>query len=147
MNQSNHSVGRPKGSRNRNVVNARRAIADFVESSIPRFNSWLDEIASGIPKRDSQGRPLSDSQGSIVYLVKPDPATAMKLVADICEYHLPKLSRSEQSVVAKVEMGPVDLASLSTEDLKLYILRQAGIDSMTIDVEPVSVPIASDWLK
>ena len=66
--------------RTRTIVNARRAIADFVESNAPRMNDWLERVAEGIPKRDADGRKLIDTQGSVVYVVKPDPATAVKLV-------------------------------------------------------------------
>ena len=135
---SNRTVGRPKGTRNRNVVNARRAIADFVETNIPRFNGWLENVADGIPKRDQNGRPLIDSQGSVVYVVKPDPAQALKLVADICEFHLPKLSRSEATVVAKVEA--TDPSQMSTPELQRQLMIKLGLGADVIEVEPVEVP-------
>ena len=112
----------PRTARGRTIANARRAIADFVETNVPRFNNWLDQVAEGIPKRDADGRKILDAQGSIVYLVKPDPATAMKLVGDLTEYHLPRLTRSDVEVVAKIEQtGPFDPSQMTSEELKRFI--------------------------
>lgn len=148
--------GRPKGSVNRNVVNARRAIADFVESNIPRFNTWLDQVANGIPAKTKAGQPVFDSNGSIVYLVKPDPLSAMKIVADITEYHLPKLSRQDVQITGAVahvsELSDIGQAmiSMSTADLEKHLQSLTLADQMppwlvpqtgdTIDAEAVLVP-------
>jgi hypothetical protein len=128
----------PKVTRNRTIVNARRAIAEFVESNAPRFNSWLERVADGIPKRDQDGRPIRDGQGSIVYVVKPDPAQAIKLVGELTEYHLPKLSRSEQSVAMQIEQhGEFDPSRLSTEELQRRLLVALGMGADVIEVVPV----------
>jgi hypothetical protein len=84
--------------KNRTVLSARRAITDFVESNAPRLNGWLERVAEGTPKRGQDGKKILDNDGSVVWIVKPDPATAMKLVSDLCEYHLPKLSRAEVDI-------------------------------------------------
>ena len=148
--------GRPPGTRNRNVVNARRAIADFVESNIPRFNDWLALVANGIPKRDEQtGRVLVDSQGSIVYVVKPDPAQALKLVADVCEYHLPRLSRADVAVVGKVEHRHLEPDQMNAEQLQRALFEHLCIGQQEPEGEIIDVtpePVAAeqktpDWLK
>jgi len=134
---------------------SRRAIADFVDASVPRFTRWLSKVADGVPKVDAEGKPIVDNQGSVVWVNKPDPATAMKLVADICEYHLPKLSRSEQSAVVRVEQGELDVSTMNLADLKRYVLRQAGIDATElgtlIDIEAaaelVPAEVVPDWLE
>lgn len=129
----------------RTTKQSRQAIAMFVEQNLPRLDCWMQQVANGIPKVNADCEPLRDMDGSIIYVIKPDPATAIKLVADICEYHLPKLSRSEQSSVVRVEQGELDVTSMSTEDLKRYVLRQAGVDSLdvlTLNAEPLP-----EWLE
>lgn len=141
--------GRPKGSVNRSTANARKAIADFVDGSTPHLLEWLAQTANGIPKTDANGEVLRDHEGGTKWVVKPDPAGAIKAVSDIAEYHLPKLSRTEATVTHNNEL---DVTQMSTNDLKLMVLRQAGIDADTIDldqlvdaeVEPVPVPT---WMK
>lgn len=140
---------KPVGTRNRNVVNARRAIADFVESNAPRLNGWLERVADGIPKRDADGKKIVDNQGSVVYVVKPDPATALKLVGDLCEYHLPKLSRSDVAMVAKIEHS-TDVSQMNARELEARLLVALGLNEGNIvDVEHVMVEAVPDaeWLK
>lgn len=133
---------------------ARRAIADFVESNIPRFNGWLEQVAEGIPQFDGEGNPVRDIKGSIVYLVKPNPAEALKLVTDIAEYHLPKLSRSDVQVAAKVEnVGATtaeNIKSIPTVELQSRLLHSLGLvnDDGTVKVQdvearPVLMPLPS----
>lgn len=132
------TVEKSNHTRIRSVVNARRAIADFVESNAPRLNTWLERVAEGIPKRGEDGRKLVDNQGSVIYVVKPDPATAMKLVGDLCEYHLPKLSRSE---VDLVDRSALPVEQLSTDELRQRLLIQMGIGAEVVEVMPVEVPV------
>ncbi len=68
----NAGKGRVKGVPNKATTNAREAIARFVDDNSGRLQGWLDQI--------------SDSQG---------PAAAFKCVADLLEYHVPKLARTE----------------------------------------------------
>lgn len=127
---------------------ARRAIADFVDANVPRFSGWLEQVAGGIPQYDKDGNVMLSPAGQPLWLVKPDPATAMKLVADICEYHLPKLSRAE--VNATVETSHLSIEQMTSPQLQQLILEQLGLGDLLpdeaniIDVEPVVVP---DWLK
>lgn len=131
---------------------ARKAIAEFVESSVPRFSGWLNQIAEGIPQCDKDGIPQTTQAGVPIYLVKPDPATAMKLVADICEYHLPKLSRSDVAMVAKVEHSATDISGMNARELEARLMTALGLNEGNIvDVEHVmveAVPVPdADWLK
>lgn len=64
--------GRPKGSVNRATVNAREAIASFVDGNAHRVNAWLDEIY----KQDG-------------------PKDALYAFQSFLEYHIPKLARTE----------------------------------------------------
>jgi hypothetical protein len=133
MNEKNGEVvraaGRPKGSANRSTRQAREAIAQFVNSSVPQFSRWLGQVAEGIPKVDLNGDPLRDHQGSIVWVNKPDPAQAMKLVAEVAEYHLPKLSRQEVTSAVKLE-GPQDYSSLTIDDIDRLILQKLGVGAV-----------------
>lgn len=63
--------GRPLGSANKATIQAREAIALFVEDNVERLNGWLDAIAAESPK-DAFDRFMS-----------------------VVEYHIPKLARSE----------------------------------------------------
>ena len=107
---------------------ARRAIAEFVESNIPRFNGWLEQVAGGIPQVDQHGVVQLDPRGVPIWLVKPDPLAALKAVVEVAEYHLPKLSRSEATVVAQVENVRVE--DLSTPALQRRLLIALGIDAV-----------------
>ena len=76
-------AGRPKGLPNKTTVAAREAIARFVDGNADRLQGWLDEIAK--------------DQG---------PAAAFKCFADLLEYHVPKLARTE---VTGADGGPQEL--------------------------------------
>ena len=67
-------AGRPRGIPNKATSNAREAIAAFVEGNVDRLNGWLDQIA--------------ETDG---------PLAAFKCVSDILEYHVPKLSRMDNT--------------------------------------------------
>jgi hypothetical protein len=64
--------GRPKGSTNKATVAAREAIARFVDGNADRLNGWLAEIEAN-----------------------DGPQAAFKCFADLLEYHVPKLARTE----------------------------------------------------
>jgi hypothetical protein len=76
-------AGRPKGLPNKTTVAAREAIARFVDGNADRLQGWLDEIA--------------EDQG---------PAAAFKCFADLLEYHVPKLARTE---LTGADGGPQEL--------------------------------------
>lgn len=83
--------GRPPGVKNRSTLIAREAIARFVDGNAEKLQGWLDEIA--------------ETDG---------PLAAFRCFADVIEYHVPKLQRTE--VTGKdggaiiVQAAPVDEA-------------------------------------
>lgn len=68
----NAGKGRTKGSLNKATKNAKEAIARFVDGNAERLQEWLDRIAE-----------------------EDGPKAAFMCFADLLEYHVPKLSRSE----------------------------------------------------
>ena len=75
--------GRPKGMENKSTSRAREAIARFVDGNAERLEGWLDEIAAN-----------------------DGPLAAFKCFADVLEYHVPKLARTE---LTGADQGPVEL--------------------------------------
>jgi hypothetical protein len=65
---------RPKGSVNKATRNAREAIARLVDDNAGRMQEWLDQIA--------------ENDG---------PMAAWRCMADVIEYHIPKLARTEHA--------------------------------------------------
>lgn len=72
--------GRAPGQPNKTTLEARQAIAKFVDGNAHRLTEWLDKVADGDPEND----------------LKPNPAKAFELFQSVVEYHIPKLARSEQ---------------------------------------------------
>ena len=70
----NKTGGRKPGSPNKSTKAAREAIARFVDGNCDRLQAWLDEIHE-----------------------KDGAQAAFKCFADLLEYHVPKLSRSEHT--------------------------------------------------
>lgn len=64
--------GRPAGSPNKSTVNAREAIASFVEGNVGRLNGLLDTIEA-----------------------EDGAQAAWDCIVDVLEYHVPKLARTE----------------------------------------------------
>ena len=81
---------RTKGSLNRSTEQVRRAVSELLEMSAPKMINWLDQVANGVPGKDSAG----NVEG---WFVKPDPGKAVDLVLKAAEYHIPKLARTEVS--------------------------------------------------
>jgi hypothetical protein len=67
-------MSRPKGSPNKATRNAREAIARLVDDNAGRMQEWLDQIA--------------ENDG---------PMAAWRCMADVIEYHIPKLARTEHA--------------------------------------------------
>ena len=84
--------GRKAGVPNKATANAREAIARLVDANAPRMQAWLDVIAA--------------EQGALA---------AWRCMADVIEYHVPKLSRTE---VTGANGGPL-VVKASTEDERL----------------------------
>ena len=110
-------VGRPKGipktgggSRknipNLATKNAREAIALLVDANSERMQGWLDQIAE-----------------------KDGPMAAWRCLADVIEYHIPKLARTEVAVSGTLNMRP--LAAQSDAELmdQRHRLRIVGSGS------------------
>lgn len=71
MAQGKKTGGRRPGSPNKATLDARKAIADFVDGNAHRLVGWLDEVA------------------------KQNPAKAFEMFQSVVEYHVPKLARTE----------------------------------------------------
>lgn len=69
--KTNNPNGRPPGTPNKSTINAREAIAYFVEGNVGRLNSWLDAIAEDSPK------------------------DAFDAFMKVVEYNIPKLNRTD----------------------------------------------------
>lgn len=111
------NVGRPRGATNKSTATAREAIAAFVDGNTQRLESVLDRIENGIPVRDAKsGEPIMNSDGSIKWLVEPNPKGAFDSMQSVIEYHIPKLARVEQT---GKDGGPITHANLVANlDLK-----------------------------
>jgi hypothetical protein len=82
-------MARPKGSPNKATANAREAIARFVDGNAGRLQGWLDEIHQ-----------------------KEGAKEAYRCFADLVEYHVPKLARTE---VVGDKGGPLIVAMSKTD--------------------------------
>ena len=85
MATGNKGAGRPAGSPNKATVEARQAIALFVDQNAHRLTGWLDKVAEGVQDNDGQ------------YVVPPNPAKAFDMFQSVVEYHVPKLARMEHT--------------------------------------------------
>lgn len=135
MDEMSRKRGRPKGAVGRPTRESRAAIAAFVQQQLPRLDMLLGQIINGLPKVDREGEPIRDKEGSVVYVVKPDPQAGFKCLTDIIEYHIPRLSRSEATVVAQVEQVQ------RIEDVPTDVLRHRLMVSLGITAEDVEVVI------
>lgn len=79
---STSGQGRPKGIPNKATMDARQAIAGFVDNNADRLQGWLDAIADGVKNDDGD------------YVVTPNPEKAFNLFQSVIEYHVPKLART-----------------------------------------------------
>lgn len=84
--KTNNPNGRPSGTPNKATMEARQAIASFVDGNAHRLTGWLDQVANGIPKPDDDG-----------YFIYPNPSKAFEMFQSVVEYHIPKLARQELS--------------------------------------------------
>lgn len=126
--------GRAPGTPNKTTLEARRAIADFVDGNAHRLQEWLDGVARGVPLIDPDtGKQRVNAAGHLQWHVPPNPEKAFLLFQSVVEYHVPKLARSE---VTGPNGGPlqtlnqsVDLRGLKGEDLEQMekLLQKAAV--------------------
>lgn len=83
--------GRSKGTPNKATLQAREAIARFVDGNAHRLNGWLDEIAAN-----------------------DGPKAAFQCFSDLIEYHVPKLARTE---ITGKDGGPVVIQATPQDEL------------------------------
>lgn len=83
--KTNNPNGRPKGKANKATINAREAIASFVNDNSHRLIEWLDAMAND----------LTDEDGKIIR--SGDPKGAFQSYMSVIEYHIPKLARTEHA--------------------------------------------------
>jgi hypothetical protein len=88
--KSTAGPGRPKGLANKVTVQAREAIAMFVDGNAHRLGEWLDAVANGDVDND----------------IKPNPAKAFEMFQSVVEYHVPKLARTE---LTGADDGPIEM--------------------------------------
>ena len=115
------------------TAKVRGALQSLVEGQLENIDTWLRQTANGTPKVDRDGKIVRDKEGSVVYTVKPDPAQAVKLVADLAEFVIPRLSRSEATVVAQVEQVQ------RIEDVPTDVLKQRLMSSLGLTAEDAEV--------
>lgn len=127
-------VGRPSLS----TAKVRSALQNLVDGQLENIDSWLKQVAAGTPKVNQDGEPLRDADGSLIFVVRPDPASAVKLINDLAEYVIPKLSRSEATVVAHVES--VSPADMSTPELERRLMVALGLGADVLEAEYVEMP-------
>jgi hypothetical protein len=77
--------GRQLGTPNKATLNAREAIAAFVDDNAHKLLEWLDAMAND----------LKDDDGKI--LRAGDPKGAFQSYMSVIEYHIPKLARTEHA--------------------------------------------------
>ena len=90
-------------------IEARKAIAMFVDNNAGRLQEWLDSVAAGV--KDKTGK----------FIIQPDPVKAFTMFHSVIEYHVPKLARQE--VVGPnggaIQIANMDLKNLSAEELQV----------------------------
>ena len=102
MSEHKNKGGRPAGSLNKTTLEARQAIASFVDGNAHRLTEWLDQVAEGVKvlEQDADGNTIEK------YVVPPNPAKAFDMFQSVVEYHVPKLARME---VAGDQKAPLQL--------------------------------------
>lgn len=104
------AAGRPPGIPNKAVTSAREAIARFVDGNAVRLNKWLDAIA------------------------EKDPKQAFDCYMSVVEYHIPKLSRADNT---NTNVGIVQIVLEASKHRALAdaVVTQSGL----IEQQPVEI--------
>ncbi len=100
---STSGKGRPKGVPNKATMQAREAIARFVDGNAHRLQGWLDSIADGVEHPKKPGE----------FLIEPNPEKAFSLFQSVIEYHVPKLARQE---ITGKDGGPVQIVASALDE-------------------------------
>jgi hypothetical protein len=136
-------IGRVAGTNAR----LRSSLQSLVDGEVANIRTWLHLAAQRIPKVNADGEVLRDNQGSVVWVNKPDPLGAIKTIAELAEFVVPKLSRTEATVAAKIEHG-VDISSMNARELEARLLTALGLnEGNVVDVEHVMVEPVPEWMK
>jgi hypothetical protein len=83
-------MGRPKGVPNKSTAIVREAISNLLERNSEKMDEWLQKVA----------------EGDATHGIKPAPDKALDIMQKLCEYHIPKLARTE---VTGRDEGPVQI--------------------------------------
>ena len=86
--QPNPGKGRPKGIANASTERARMAIASLIDNNAGNLLKWLERVAEDNPK------------------------DAIRAFIDICEYHIPKLARTESQVTMDASVEHKSVGSI-----------------------------------
>ena len=103
-------AGRPPGRQNKATVDAKAAIALYVENNIQRLQEWLDMIAHGYDVIEIQEDGTEKNKR-----IHPNPQNAYDLFMKVVEYHVPKLTRSEVKATVN-HTGDYELVAQTPED-------------------------------
>jgi hypothetical protein len=111
--------GRAPGTSNKVTLEARAAIADFVNGNSPRLQEWLDKVANGVPKMGPDNLPVINAHGMTVWQIEPNPEKAFNLFQSVVEYHVPKIARTEVTGAngGPLSMTTIDFTGLSDAEL------------------------------
>lgn len=89
------NAGRKKGVPNRTTAQIREAYANLISNNIPKFESWINDVAHN------------------------DPERALKLILELSVYVIPKLASTELKVEDMT--NSIDYSKLSDEELNKLI--------------------------
>lgn len=120
----------------RDIADARRAIAAFVDGNIAKLDRWLNEVAEGrVLERKEIGEDGVERVVETVVLVEPNPAKAIELVLKASEFYVPKLAHTEVDVTVRTpeqDLADAELLALIDRMRK----RVAAASPAVLEVEP-----------
>ena len=75
--------GRRKGIPNKVTGDARQFLAAMIGRQLPHVEKWIRQASEGIKNEDGS------------WLVRPDPKGATQLIAQVADFTIPRLARTE----------------------------------------------------
>jgi len=107
-----HRGGRKKGTPNKATTDMREALARLAEANIPKLQKWLNAVK--------------------------DPAKRFSLFLDLCEYHLPRLARTELTGLdgAALEVRIVRFSDTTSEPVDSSALSAASVEGSGTGLPP-----------